>query len=122
MFVANDGKFTMEQIEKDFDMFLEDYRWHMVKAYLMDKYSVKVEHADLLASAKSFAAYQFAMYGINNVPEEQLESYAQTILSKEEEGRRVLEQVEDQKTVAAVREVITVKTEKISVEKFRELK
>ena len=122
VFVANDGKFTMEQIEKDFDMFLEDYRWHMVKAYLMDKYSVKVEHGDLLASAKSFAAYQFAMYGINNVPEEQLESYAQTILSKEEEGRRVLEQVEDQKTVAAVREVITVKTEKISVEKFRELK
>lgn len=122
IFVANDGKFTMEEIEKEFDMFLEDFRWQMVRNFLMEKYSVKVEEADLLASAKALAAYQFAMYGMNNVPEEHLESYAKNILAQEKEGRRVYEQVEDQKTVAAVREVITLKKKKISVEKFRELK
>lgn len=122
VFVANEGKFTMEEIEKDFDMFLADYRWHLVKAFLMDKFGVKVEQEDLMASAKAFAAYQFAMYGINNVPEEQLESYAKTILSQENEGRRVLEQVEDQKTIAAVRDVITVENRKVTVDQFRELK
>lgn len=122
IFVANDGKFSMEDIEKEFDLFLADFRWQMVRGFLMEKYSVKVEEADLLASAKAFAAYQFAMYGLNNVPDEQLESYAKTILSQEKEGRRVYEQVEDQKTIAAVREVITLKKKKISVEKFRDLK
>ena len=122
IYTVNEGKFTMEDIEKEFDMFLEDYRWQMIRNYLMDKYSVKVEEADLLASAKGFAAYQFAMYGINNVPDEQLESYAKSLLSQEKDGRRILEQVEDQKTVAAVRDVITLKKKKISVEKFRELK
>lgn len=122
IYVANDGKFTMEDIEKEFDLFLDDYRWQMVRNYLMEKYSVKIEEADLLASAKGLAAYQFAMYGINNVPDDQLESYARTILSQEKDGRRVLEQVEDSKTVAAVKEAVTVKPESISVEKFRELK
>lgn len=122
LYYANDGKFTMEDIEKEFDFFLVDYRWQMVRNFLMEKYGVKVEEADLLASAKAFAAYQFAMYGINNVPDEQLESYAKTILSQEKEGRRVVEQVEDQKTIAAVKEVVTLKKKKISVEKFRELK
>ena len=122
IYVANDGKFTMEDIEKEFDLFLDDYRWQMVRNYLMEKYSVKIEEADLLASAKGLAAYQFAMYGINNVPDDQLESYAKTILSQEKDGRRVLEQVEDSKTVAAVKEAVTVKPESISVEKFRELK
>lgn len=122
IYVVNEGKFSMEDIEKEFDLFLADYRWQMVRGNLMEKYGVKVEQADLLASAKAFAAYQFAMYGINNVPEEQLESYAQTILSQEKESRRVLEQVEDQKTVAAVRNVITLKNTAVSVEKFRELK
>lgn len=122
IFVANDGKFSMEEIEKEFDMFLVDYRWQLVRGYLMDKYQVKVEDADLLASAKAFAAYQFAMYGIGNVPEEQLESYAKSILSQEKEGRRVLEQVEDQKTLDAVRKAVALKEQKVSVEQFRELK
>ena len=121
IYVANDGKFTMEDIEKEFDLFLEDYRWQMVRNYLMDKYSVKIEEADLMASAKAFAAYQFAMYGINNVPDDQLESYAKTILSQEKEGRRVLEQVEDTKTLSAVKNVVSLEDTKVSVEKFREL-
>ena len=99
-----------------------DYRWQMVRNYLMEKYSVKIEDADLLASAKGYAAYQFAMYGINNVPDDQLESYAKTILSQEKEGRRVLEQVEDTKTIDAVREAVTLKTSTLTVEQFRELK
>ena len=122
IYVINDGKFTMEDIEKDWDLFIVDYKWQMVRGYLMEKYGVKVEEADLLASAKGFAAYQFAMYGMNNVPDEQLESFAKNILSQEEQGRRILDQVENEKTFAAVREVVTLKKKKISVEKFRELK
>ena len=121
IYVINDGKFTMEDIEKEWDLFIVDYKWQMVRSYLMEKYNVKVEEAELLASAKGFAAYQFAMYGMNNVPEEQLEAFAKNILSQEEQGRRILDQVENEKTVAAVREVVTLKKKKISVDKFREL-
>ena len=121
IYVINEGKFTMEDIEKDWDLFIVDYKWQMVRGYLMDKYGVKIEEADLLASAKGFAAYQFAMYGMNNVPEEQLEAFAKNILSQEEQGRRILDQVENEKTFAAVREVVTLKKKKISVDKFREL-
>jgi len=122
VFVVNEGKFTMEDIEKDWELFILDYKWQMVRGYLMNKYGVKVEEADLLASAKGFAAYQFAMYGMNNVPEEQLESFAKNILAQEDQGRRILDKVEDDKTFDAVREIITLKKKKISVEKFRELK
>ena len=122
IFVANEGKFTMEDIDKEFDAFLEDFRWQMIKGYLAQKYEVKVEQEDLLSSAKSFAAYQFAMYGMSNVPEEQLEAFAKNILSQEKEGRRVYEQVEEHKVLNAVRAQVTLKNKKISVEKFRELK
>ena len=122
VYTVNEGKFTMEDIEKDWDLFIVDYKWQMVRNFLMNKYNVKIEEADLLASAKGFAAYQFAMYGMNNVPDEQLESFAKNILSQEEQGRRILDQVENEKTFAAVREVVSLKKKKISVDKFRELK
>ena len=121
IYVINDGKFSMEDIEKDWAYFIVDYKWQMVRSYLMQKYNVQIEEADLLASAKGFAAYQFAMYGMNSVPEEQLEAFAKNILSQEEQGRRILDQVENEKTFAAVREVVSLKKKKISVEKFREL-
>ena len=122
VYVINEGKFSMEDIEKDWAYFIADYKWQMVRSFLMNKYEVKIEEADLLASAKGFAAYQFAMYGMNNVPEEQLEAFAKNILSQEEQGRRILDKVEDDKTFDAVREIVTLKKKKISVDKFRELK
>ena len=121
IYVVNDGKFTMEDIEKEWDLFIADYKWQMVRDYIMKKYEVVVNDEDILASAKGFAAYQFAMYGMNNVPEEQLEAFAKNILSQEEQSRRIYDQVENEKAVAAVREVVTLKKKKISVEKFREL-
>ena len=33
IYYANDGKFTMEDIEKEFDLFLKDYRWQMLRGY-----------------------------------------------------------------------------------------
>ena len=122
IYVINEGKFTMEDIEKEWDLFIADYKWQMVRSYILEKFDVKVEEADILASAKGFAAYQFAMYGMNNVPDEQLEAFAKNILSQEEQSRRIYDQVETQKAVDAVRSVVTLKKKKISVEKFRELK
>jgi trigger factor len=121
VYVVNDGKFTMEDIEKEWDLFIADYKWQMVRDYLMKKYEVVINEEDILASAKGFAAYQFAMYGMNNVPEEQLEAFAKNILSQEEQSRRIFDQVENEKTIAAVREIVSLKKKKISVEKFREL-
>ncbi|MCQ2184140.1 MAG: hypothetical protein MJY62_01855 [Bacteroidales bacterium] len=120
--VANEGKLTAEQIESEFPLFIEDYKWQLIRTSLMEKYSVKVEHADLVAAAKTFAAYQYAMYGLNNVPDEQLEEFAKSILASEKDSQRIVEQVENEKVVAAVREVVTLKSKKISVDKFRALK
>jgi len=122
IFVANDGKFTKEEIEKEWPMFIEDYRWQLVRDYLIEKLGVKIEEQDIINSAKGFAAYQYAMYGINNVPEEQLEALAKNILSQEKESRRIIDQVENEKVVAAARELVSLKKKKISVKNFRELK
>lgn len=121
IYTINEGKFTMEDIEKEWASFVEDYKWQLIRSYLMKNLDVKIEQADLLASAKGFAAYQFAMYGMNNVPDEQLEEFAKRILSQEKESRRIEEQVEDEKTLRAAKELVSLKSKKISVEKFREL-
>lgn len=120
--VANEGKFTAEDIEKEWPVFVEDFKWQLVRDSLMETYKVSVSQDDLLASAKGFAAYQYAMYGLSNVPDEQIEQFAKSILAQEKESRRIEEQVLTQKTVDAVKGVITSKPKKITKEKFAQLK
>lgn len=122
LFQINEGKFTMEQIEKEFDAFLADFRWSMVRSFLMEKYSLKVEEKDMREAAQSFVSYQYAMYGMAGIPQQMIDEAAQRLLSDERQARQIYENVEGQKVVASVRENVTLQSKKISVEKFRELK
>lgn len=122
LIVANEGKFTEEQIDKDFEGFLADYRWQLVMAELTKQFGVKIEEADLTEEAKNFARYQYAMYGIANVPEDALEGFAKNILQDQGNLQRIVENVQAKKVIEGVKERVTVKSKKISAEKFRELK
>ena len=119
--VTNEGKFTQEEIDREFPGFLNDFRWQMVRGFLAEKYAVKVEDADMFSAAKAFAAYQFAMYGLANVPDEQLETYAKSVLANDKERGRIYEQVEEQKVLNSVRADVTLDNRQVSVEEFREL-
>ncbi len=119
---ANEGKFTAEQVEKEFPAFIEDFKWQLVRGYIMQKFNLKVTHDDIFAAAKSFVAYQYAMYGMAGVPENLIASSAENMLQDQNQYRRLEEQCEDNIAIAKVREEVTLQTKKISMEKFRELK
>jgi trigger factor len=119
---ANDGKYTPEEVEKEFPAFIEDFKWQLTRGYLMQKLGLKVEKQDIQEAAESYVAYQYAMYGMGNVPQDLIKSSARNILEDENQVRRLEEQVEDNKTIAALREAVTLQTKKISEDKFRALK
>ena len=119
---ANEGKFTAEQVDAEFPGFITDFKWQLTRGYLMQKFGLKVEDHDLHEAAEAYVAYQYAMYGMGNVPQDLIHQAAHGVLEDENQVRRLEEQVEDNKTIAAVREAVTLQTKKISEEKFRELK
>ena len=121
LYENNKEKFTMEQVEKDFDAFLKDFRWQLVRESLMKKFDLKIDDKDMLDAAKGFAAYQYAMYGMTNVPEQLLSEAAVELLKDERRHRNLVESVESEKVISAVKEVITISNRKITEEKFRAL-
>ena len=118
---ANDDKFTMEQIEAEYDLFAKDFRWNMIRTKLMKDQDLKVTKEDVMAQAKQMAAYQFAMYGMQNVPEEHLTKYAEQLLGDRQQADRILEKVQDDLVLGYVRKTVTLEKKKISLEKMREL-
>lgn len=120
--VANSGKVTAEDVEKEFPGFAEDFKWQLVRGFLMRKYDFKVDDNDLHEAAQGMIQYQYAMYGIANVPKEILDESVVNMLHDRRQVERLAEQVEDRKVLGKLKEEITLKETKITSDKFRELK
>lgn len=119
--VVNEGKVTMEEIEKEFDLFLKDFRWQMIRGAILKDNNLTVTKEDVLKVATNIARYQFAMYGINNVPEEHLAQYAEKLLADENQNRRIIEKAEEDKAIAFIKENVTVESKEIAIDELRKL-
>ena len=122
LFEANGGKVSKEDIEKDFEGFLADFRWQLIRSAFMRKYDFKVEQKDIQDAAVGFVHYQYAMYGMPSVPEEIVKEAVQNMMQDRKQIDRLVEQVEDTKVFGKLKEEITIKAKKITSDKFRELK
>ena len=121
LLAANQGKLTQEDIDKDFPGFCEDFKWQLVRGSLMKKFGFEVTHEDLLDAAKAYVTYQYAMYGLPQVPDDMLMDAVGNIMKDRRQLERLHEQVEDRKVLDQIKQTATIKDKKISSEKFREL-
>lgn len=119
---ANEGKVSKEDIEKEFPGFIEDFKWQMVRGSLIRKWDVKIEQKDIEDAANAYVAYQYAMYGMGNVPEAVIKDAAANLLKDRKQVENLVERVEDEKVMSKIRETVTFKAKKITSEKYRELK
>ena len=118
---VNKEKFSAEEVEKEFPGFIADFKWQMVRDSLMTTFKHKITDKDLQEAAEAYVSYQYAMYGMGNVPAEIIKESVQNVLTDNRQLQQIEEQVMDSKVMASIKEIITIKPKKISVEKFREL-
>ncbi len=118
LFRINEGKFTMEQIEKDFDQFLDMMRWNLIQKHYVDTLEIKVTPEDALEEAKALTLMQFAQYGMSQVSDDMLNGYANQILSNKEESRKIYEKLYEHKVIEALTPIIKVTDKEVSAEEF----
>lgn len=114
----NEGKFTMEEIERDFAHFANMMRWNLVQKYFADKLEIKLEEEDVMAEAKANAAAQFAQYGMSNVEDEMLVNYANSMLSNKEQANKIVEKVYETKIIDAVTPLLKVAEKTVTAEEL----
>ena len=120
-YTINEGKFSMEEIEKDFDAFLKMFSWNYIQKQIIAAENITVSADDAMAEAKDLAAMQFAQYGMPNAPEEMLNNFAKSIIDNKEQNQKIYEKLYEQKVVEAIKSKIKVTEKAVSAEDFAEL-
>ena len=121
LFTINEGKFSMEEIEKDFDSFLKIFSWNYIQKQIIAAEKITVTPADAEAEAKEFAAMQFAQYGMPNAPEEMLANFAKSILENKEQNQKIYEKLYEQKVVEYIKSKVKVTEKAVSADDFAAL-
>ncbi len=116
-----DQNLTDEQIEKELPKFFEDLKWQLIKNKLIEDNSIKIEQADIIGTAKKAARMQFMQYGLSNIPEDYLESYAKDMLAKEEQRRQFAEGALNDKVLEYIKEAVKLEEKEVSRDEFNKL-
>lgn len=117
----NEGKFTQEQIEKDFPHFEKDLKWQLIRDKIAQEQEFKVEQEELVRMAKGYIMNQMMQYGMGQLPEEFIDKYANDLIEKKEERRKMAEQVLEGKVMGWIKEAIKLEEKEVSFEEFKEM-
>ena len=99
LYVINEGKFTREEIEKDFPAFVKMFTWNYLQKHFITEGELKVTAEEAKAEAMSFAQMQFAQYGMPSAPADMLENFAKQIMDNKEQLQKIYEKLYEQKVV-----------------------
>ena len=119
--VETNEQLSEEQVNEDFNKYEDDFRWQLIKEFLLKQQDIKVSEDEALEAAKGMALNQYMQYGIANVPDDYLENYAREMMSKPEEARKFYEQKGEEKLIEYIKSTVKLDEKEVSSEKFRKL-
>jgi trigger factor len=114
-------KMTDEQIEADFDSFMLDLKWQLIKDKIVKDNELKITEDDVRTLAKEMALMQFRQYGLNNVSDEHLENYANHMLKNEEERRKLVSKKQEDIIVATIKDKVSLDLKVTTFDEFNKM-
>ena len=121
LYVINEGKFSREEIEKDFGAFIKMFTWNYLQKHFITEGELKVSQEEAKAEAMQFAAMQFAQYGMPSAPQDMLENFAKQIMDNKEQLQKIYEKLYEEKVVEYIRGEVKVTEKAISADDFAKL-
>ena len=112
---------TLEQIESEYDMYSKSLKWQLIENKVNEKYDIKIEQEEIITHAKNLISRQMIQYGQPVLYDEKLNEIADSILKKEEERKKIVDQLYDQKSLAVYKENFKLMDKDISYDDFVKL-
>ncbi|WP_057939964.1 trigger factor [Algoriphagus resistens] len=123
LMIANDGKVTEADIEKEFPIYARQLTWSLISNEIATKNEIKAEHEEVIEKTKQMVREQFAASGLGSQMEDSMDMFVDNYL-KGEEGQNymnMLTSIQNEKVLAFALDKISVKEKEISIDEFKEL-
>ncbi|HVD99168.1 MAG TPA: trigger factor [Cytophagaceae bacterium] len=121
LLASNEGKITQEQIDKEFDGYLSELKWTLIKNKIAENNEIKVEHEEVMGKVRDLMLQQFGMTSVPEGMEDTFDKIVDNYL-KENNGKnymKVFEEVYNNKAVEVIRNKVKISEKSVSVDDFK---
>jgi len=112
---------TQDDIDREYDDYSRVLRVQLIEAQLAKSNDIKVEFAEIEERVKDNLRAQFAQFGQGEVEDGMLNQFAQNFLQKEEEVRKVYDQLMEERLMAFYLSKVKVQNKEVSFDEFVKL-
>jgi len=112
---------TLEQIESEYDMYSKSLRWQLIENNILENYNIKVNDEEIENHTKSLITMQMQQYGQPVPQEDKMNEIVASILKKEDERKKVYDQLYDVKSLEVYKENFKLTEKAISYDDFVKL-
>jgi len=118
---SNDKVESLEQAQEEVKKMEDGLRYQLIEAKIAQTYDLKVAHEDVQEATKRIIKEQFAMYGQNNIPDEDMDRIVQSSLGNQQEDQRMADQVFADKMLSVFKDNVSVKEKGLTFDEFIEV-
>ena len=112
---------TLQQIESEYDMYSKSLKWQLIENKVNKNFEIKIEQEEIVAHAKTLISKQMMQYSQPVLDDEKLAEIADSILKKEEERKKIIDQIYDQKSLVVYKANFKLTDKDISYDDFVKL-
>ncbi|GAB2765116.1 trigger factor [Salinimicrobium soli] len=115
---AGEKELSEEEAKEEYEKSEKGLRFQLIEGKLIADHDLQVKFEDLKSFAKDRIREQMAQFGQMNPEEKELDDIAARILSRQDEVKRLSEQLMNQKLLQLYKEKVNLKEKEVTYEEF----
>ena len=115
---GGDKELTDEQVEGQYENFSKSLRWQLIESKIARDHEIKVEEVEMRDFVKQYFAGRVVLSAEDSQANEHLDSLATSVLSNQEEAKRIQEELFDKKMLEFFKNKFKLKHKKLEYDDF----
>ena len=118
LLATNEKPISADQLEKEYPFYSDQLKWQLIENRILRDKQIKVSNEEVIEHVKEILRGQFAKYGRSDVDDKELTDTATKVLQKEEEAKRMYDQLYDQRLMDVFKTTFTIENKEVSYDDF----
>ena len=121
LLTVNENKSTKEQVEQEYPNYRDGLKWQLIENKVIRENDIQVSSDELKSGIREQLQQQFAYYGMQQADDEMMTDMVDKFLKREDEVRKMNDQLYDQKVMELFKEKAKLNEKKVNSDKFYEM-
>ncbi len=114
----NEKPITPQQVEEEYPTYSDQLKWQLIENKILKENEIKISSDEAIEYVKELVRAEYMKMGRTDVSDNELAEVSKRVLEKEEEAKKIFDQLYDRRLLQLYKEKCTLEPKEVSYEEF----